>query len=196
MNRICRRSFRRRSAYASCAALAMAGVLVLAPDAATASTSTSTPAAEDGTVGQITATQEGLGALAGGDITCYFQIDNPHQSTTPGYEDRWNVHAHWDCRYDATNAHARVDTLEIEPDLYRDGVLVGNPAPKRKFNVYSLNHNASAYCNIADWDSIWYGKARGFVRFPPNYEPQTATLRVETDSYLQGLSCGLPGTAR
>lgn len=106
------------------------------------------------------------------------------------------MHAHWDCRFDDNNAHARVDILEVEPDLYRDGVLVGNPPPRRKSYVYSLSHNAAARCFVGDWNSVWYGKARGYVKFPPNYEPQSATLRVQSDSFLQGLSCDIPPLAR
>ncbi len=86
----------------------------------------------------------------------------------------------------------------MNPKLYRDGELagVGDPPTKTVYNKYSMKHNAAALCDIADWDSIWYGKAWGYVKFPPNYVPQDATLNVSTDSFLQGLSCSPLPAAR
>lgn len=176
-----------KSFFVSCAVSAVTvAATLLIPTAAAAES----PTVSERTLGEVTAANQGVGAAAAGSITCTLKIDNPHQSST--FSDSWNVHAWWECRYDADNSRAYVDTLKVAPDLYRDGELVGNPPTKLKYNVYYLRANAAAKCIVGDWDSIWYGKAWGYVKFPPNYEPQEATLRVSSGNFLQGLSCAPP----
>lgn len=103
----------------------------------------------------------------------------------------WNVHAHWDCRYDTDNSHARVPVLEVSPYIYRDGDLagVGSPTNKWAYNVYSLDHNAAARCNLLDVFALWQGKADGFVQFPDGYTPPNGSLHVESPEVEQEDHC-------
>jgi hypothetical protein len=124
-------------------------------------------------------------------IDCTYQIDNPHQSGTPGFENFWNVHAHWKCT-GANNGN--VDTLSSAPRIHHNGDLQTPPPAAVNHGKNNIDQNAAGQCDLGAIVDTWYGEATGYVKYPPGYSPPDATLNVSTSTFLQGVNCSPPST--
>lgn len=99
-------------------------------------------------------------------ITCTLSIANPHQSGhVPGTV---NVVATWSC----TSA---VSSLSMTVTLFRNGSQVAQGSFANAGKA-SLKGNAATPCVSGSY----YGTAQGTVVFPPNYEPPSSTLFVQS----------------
>jgi hypothetical protein len=99
-------------------------------------------------------------------ITCTLSIADPHQSGhVPGMV---NVVATWSCT-------SPVSSLSMTVTLYRNGSQVAQGSFANAGKA-SLKGNAAAPCVSGSY----YGTAGGTVVFPPNYEPPSSTLFVQS----------------
>lgn len=113
-------------------------------------------------------------------ITCWYNVDFPHQSTTTGLP---NIHAHVDC----DDYTARI---VIQAYIYREDVQVGASGIRSFYGQKSVVTTANSATCVT---GTFHGDEAGYIQAPPGYEP------FERELYYRGpakwVGCGGCGLA-
>ncbi|QHB99577.1 hypothetical protein EK0264_04280 [Epidermidibacterium keratini] len=123
------------------------------------------------------------------EITCNFQIDNPHQSGTPGFQHRWNVHATMKC---SGYNNGNVPWMYSSVDIARNNLWSLYWNPTHAYDKNNVTGTAAQECRFNQPTDQWQGRALGHVQMPPGFEPQSLDFDVESDTFAQGFACGPP----